>query len=54
MATKPKAETPDFVSIEEAKQMFKERADLSDVRVQLDDGRIGTLSRHGSFEADQA
>jgi len=33
-----------------AKAMFAERPDLAAVRVRAEDGRVGTLTRDGSFD----
>lgn len=59
VAVEPVAEAPaaeaapveasDFVPAREADAMFKGNPGLSAVKVQVDDGRIGFLSRDGAF-----
>lgn len=39
----------DFVPLTEASVMFSDNPGLAWVRVQLDDGRVGDLSRGGEF-----
>lgn len=47
-------EAPDHVAHTDAKVMFADNPGLFCVRVQLDDGRIGDLTRDGTFTEQAA